>query len=103
MLLVYVLILQCYYSKDDMIDSMRDFLSWCVANPQYAVSWGISDIRISQDCILFNVFGSSYQGRVTIWFERTTITVVIGMEEESFENHLEAICWIDNIIEECWW
>ena len=78
---------------------LTDFMRLCLIQKHIPVSWGISNIQISDNYIGFDVFASKYQGRVTINGTASSMSIRIDATEKIFADPSEALEWLDSRIE----
>ena len=86
------------YSKYDM-STLIDFMQTCVMHPIIPLSWGISEIRLYDKKLTFNVRGCKYQGPVWIEENNLRITIRLSFIHNTFQNSTEALDWLDSTIE----
>lgn len=71
----------------------------CLINKQIPLSWGISNIQISNNILVFDVFGSKFQGKIIIQEIELIMIVKINATEKKFMTASEMLDWLDNQIE----
>lgn len=79
--------------------ALRKFIILCLTNRTITLSWGISDIRVTNDSISFNVCGSKAQTRITIRVCNNLLNVQIGRKVKFGLTAQAAHTWIDITIE----
>lgn len=79
---------------------LKDFMLQCLLHCEVPLSWGIADIQVRDGSIQFLVKGCKTYGRVIIIAQITSISVEIkGIGQQTFDNVINAINWIDMNIE----
>lgn len=76
------------------------FMRLCLVDKIIPMSWGISNIDISQNSIRFDVWASKYQGMVMIIEAGSKIKVIMNnVSERCFSDVGELLIWLDKEIE----
>lgn len=79
----------------EIINFMRLSLLKC----EVPLSWGISNIEVSETRLAFDVAGCNEQGRVFISETEKCITARINNRKKSFANATELLNWLDKVVE----
>lgn len=75
------------------------FMRICISKKEIPLSWGISNIIVTNTTISFNVFGSKKQTKITIEEIGNELIVKTDYIEMCFSNAIMALIWLDNEIE----
>lgn len=75
------------------------FMRLCLENKEIPQSWGISNIETSKNKLSFDVFGSKFQGKITIIEYNSIMVVKKNNVEIKFSTSNEMFSWLDKSIE----
>lgn len=75
------------------------FMRLCLLDENIPLSWGISNIKHSNDRLSFDVLGAKAQGRVEIKTLNDGVTIKFNSCEKYFYDVSEMLLWLDNSIE----